>query len=231
MVFVCVAFIIKYTRLQGDPQMDHKMDHKKIAPSANKNKQPIASVLKGWLPQKGNVLEVASGTGQHVVHFAEQFPHLVFFPTEYTQDNINSIMAYAGDARRGRVRPPQMLDVCQEGWANYWRLHSPEVIICINMLHIVPWQTVEGLLSGAGRLLKENGLLYLYGPFKVDGQHVAPSNEIFDQQLRKTNAAYGVRDIATIRTEAMRHGLHLAADIDMPSHNKSLIFRKRTIAG
>lgn len=190
------------------------------APAAERNKDPILSVLRRVLPQTGLVLEIASGTGQHVVHFARALPGLTWQPSEPDPQMRPSIVGWLAEAGLPNVLPPLDLDVCRPEWP----IDRAEAIVCINMIHISPWEATEQLLAGSERILQPGGILYLYGPYRRDGGHTAPSNEAFDASLRQRNPRWGVRDLEAVAEVAGGHGLDLSDVIEMPANNLSVVF-------
>jgi len=198
---------------------------RQISPSVARNLAPIIEVLGPKLPREGLVLEIASGTGQHVVAFAQALPHLTFQPSDPNASARASIEAWRAEAGAENLLPPMNIDVMGEGW---WTAVDKPVaaLIAINLIHISPWAATEGLFAGAGRLLAEGGLVYLYGAYKRDGRHTAPSNEAFDASLRRTDPAWGVRDMADVAAAAAKNGFHLEEIAPMPANNFSLFFRK-----
>jgi hypothetical protein len=202
---------------------------KQVSPSAARNLAPIIEVLGPRLPQEGLVLEIASGTGQHVAGFAREFPHLTFQPSDPNLSARASIEAWRIEAGAENLLEPLDLDVTAPDW---WAAVDGPVaaLIAINLIHISPWSATEGLFAGAGRLLPEGGLVYLYGPYKRDGAHTAPSNEAFDASLRRTDPAWGLRDIADVADIAAGNGLLLEEIVPMPANNFSLLFRKAQAA-
>lgn len=196
---------------------------KRHAPATVRNRDAIADVLETVLPSSGTVLEVASGTGEHVVHFAQRFPQLVWQPSDYSDLSLPSIAAWVAEAGVGNVLPPVPLDAS----AADWPVPSAAVILCINMIHISPWAATQGLMAGAGRLLPAGAPLYLYGPFLRDGVETAPSNLAFDQSLKERDLTWGLRNLADVSALAAQHGLTLDRVIEMPANNISVIFSKR----
>jgi SAM-dependent methyltransferase len=197
---------------------------KQSSPAAERNQEPIREVLAKHLPERGLVLEIASGSGQHVVHFARAFPHLEWQPTDPDPEALASITAWAAEQALPNVKPAVALDVTK-GWA----LTAADAIVCINMVHIAPWEAAVALFAGASRLLPGNGLLYLYGPYRFNGRYSAPSNEEFDRSLRERDPAWGVRDIRELTAAATRSGISLEHIVAMPANNHSLIFRRRQL--
>ncbi len=191
------------------------------APATLRNREAIADVLADVLPKRGTVLEVASGSGEHVVHFAQAFPALDWQPSDPDPDALRSIAAWVAEADLVNVAPPVRLDAGSDDWP----VARADAILCINMVHISPWAATPGLLRGAARLLPPGGLLYLYGPYVRPGVETAPSNLAFDQSLRSRDPAWGLRDVADVQAAALAQGLWLEAVMPMPANNLSLIFR------
>ena len=175
---------------------------KRHAPATARNRQPILDVLRPRLPADGLVLEVASGSGEHIVHFAEALPDLVFQPSDPNADARASIDDWAGAAVSANVRPALALDAASQAWP----IERADAVLCCNMIHIAPWEATVGLIAGAARLLPADGPLYLYGPYRRDGRHTAPSNEAFDRDLRQRNPAWGVRDLEAVTALAAANG-------------------------
>lgn len=190
------------------------------APAAERNKGPILSVLERVLPPSGFAVEIASGTGQHVVHFAAALPQWTWQPTEADPGMHGSIAGWIAQSGIGNVLPPLALDVCEPEWP----VEHADAVVCINMVHISPWRATEQLLAGCGRLLGPGGLLFLYGPYRRFGRHTAPSNETFDEDLRRRNPLWGVRDLEAVVEVATRHGLVLSEVVGMPANNLSVLF-------
>jgi SAM-dependent methyltransferase len=190
------------------------------SPAAERNKQPILEVLERRLPASGTVLEIASGTGQHVVHFARALPQLSWQPTDSDADLRAAAAARIAAAALDNVRPPLPLDVC----ADAWPVTSADAVVCINMIHIAPWDATIGLMRGAAHLLRPGCPLFLYGPYRREGRHTAPSNEAFDAALRARDPAWGVRDLADVAACAREHGFTLSDAIAMPANNLTVVF-------
>jgi SAM-dependent methyltransferase len=195
---------------------------KRQAPAAARNRQPILDVLTPRLPARGLVLEIASGSGEHIVHFAEALPDLVFQPSDPSPEARASIDDWAQSLTLGNVRPALALDAA----ADLWPLERANAVLCCNMIHIAPWEAAVGLIAGASRILQKDGTLYLYGPYRRGGRHTAPSNEAFDLDLRRRNPAWGVRDLETVASLAEAQGFGLPEIIDMPANNLSLVFKR-----
>ena len=179
-------------------------------------------VLRRHLPSRGLVLEVASGSGEHTVHFARAFPGLDFQPSDPDRQARASIDAWRDEAGLPNMRPALALDAAAETWP----LSEADAVVCINMIHIAPWEAAVGLVRGAAALLPAGGMLFLYGPFRRDGAHTAPSNAAFDRSLRMQNPAWGVRDLQAVTDLAGSRGFCEPAIEAMPANNLSLIFRK-----
>jgi cyclopropane fatty-acyl-phospholipid synthase-like methyltransferase len=199
---------------------------RRTAPAAERNKQPIAQVLTRVLDplqqSGGTVLEIASGTGQHVVHLASVLPNLHFVPSDLDPSARASIDAWRVETELPNVAVALDLDVC----APSWPLEQVDAIVCINMIHIAPWDACEGLMRGAGRSLPAGGVLYLYGPFAHDGRHTAPSNAAFDEDLRARDSSWGIRDLLEVERSARTQQLTLEETVPMPANNLSLVFRR-----
>jgi hypothetical protein len=198
-------------------------DNRLHAPATQRNKAAIAAVLAGWLPGHGTVLELASGTGEHALHFAAAFPDLFWQPSDPDAAHRRSIEAYRSAEGTANLREPLTLDVTLADWP----LEAPvEAMVCCNMIHIAPWAAAEGLFAGAGRYLNAGGGLYLYGPFVQPGVETAPSNLAFDASLRAQNPAWGLRDLAEVTSLAVAAGLAPPRVEAMPANNLSLWFAK-----
>ncbi len=195
---------------------------KRHAPATARNRGPILDVLRPRLPADGLVLEVASGSGEHAVHFAANLPQLVFQPSDPDEDALASIDAWAATSALANIRPAVALDAS----APSWPVGQAAAVLCCNMIHIAPWSAAVGLVAGAARVLPDHGLLYLYGPYRRDGEHTAPSNEAFDRDLRRRNPAWGIRDLEAVTELAEAHGFTSREVVDMPANNLSVIFRR-----
>jgi hypothetical protein len=201
-----------------------RADARLYAPATQRNREPIAAVLRRHLPERGLVLEVASGSGEHVIHFARAFPGLEFQPSDPDLRHRASIEAWRADAGLANIRPPLDLDAS----AAAWPLAAADAVLCINMIHISPWAAAEGLMRGSARLLPAAGVLYLYGPYRRAGRHTAPRNEAFDASLRAQHPPWGVRDLEAVAALAAAHGFSEPTIADMPANNLSLVFRLLT---
>lgn len=198
------------------------MSNVMMYPATERNKSPILEVLRRVLPAQGSVLEVASGTGQHVVHFARAMPDLTWQPSDPEANHLRSIRARVEEASLTNVAPPLALDVLVRPWP----VKGIDAIVCINMIHIAPWAATLALLQQAGRLLPVQGVLYLYGPYRRDDRDTAPSNAAFDADLRQRNPAWGVRNLEDVQRHASDAGLVLNEVVEMPANNFSVIFRR-----
>lgn len=195
----------------------------RTAPAVARNRDPILDVLRRVLPAKGAVLEIASGTGEHAVHFAAGLPGLTWQPTDPDADALASIAAHRASAQLPNLKPPLEFDVTSPEWP----LPRADAVVSINMIHIAPWAAAQGLMAGAGRLLASGGVLFLYGPFRENGRHTAPSNESFDASLKQRNPQWGVRDFGEVAELAGQHGFDLVERVTMPANNLSVVFRHR----
>ena len=197
-------------------------DHRRSAPAAARNAAPIAEVLRDALPGRGLVLEIASGSGEHALHFAREFPKLLFQPSDPEPAALRSIEAWRAEAGLFNLLPAVALDAR----AAEWPVAAADAILCINMVHISPWAATQGLMRGAGRLLAQSAPLYLYGAYRQAGVETAPSNEAFDESLRARDPAWGVRDLEAVVAEAEKNGLRLEEAVPMPANNLSVVFRR-----
>jgi SAM-dependent methyltransferase len=190
-----------------------------LTASADRNKGPILALLKRVLPPTGLVLEIGSGTGQHVVHFAKALPELTWQPSDPDAAFRKSIRSWVELENLGNVRAPLELDVCSLPWP----VTHADAVLCINMIHVAPWAATEALLTGAKGVLIGGGVLFLYGPYRRFGRHTAPSNEAFDVQLRASDPAWGLRDLEAVVELAGTTGFELAEVVDMPANNFSVV--------
>ena len=197
-------------------------DDRRSAPHVARNAAPIAEVLRGILPERGLVLEIASGTGEHALHFARTFPHLLWQPSDPDPAALGSIEAWRADAELFNLLPPLALDAR----APDWPVAEADAILAINMVHISPWTATEGLMRGAGRLLAPGAPLYLYGAYRRAGVPTAPSTEAFDAWLRAQDPEWGVRDLEAVAAAAEANGLVLDTVAPMPANNLSVVFRR-----
>lgn len=189
---------------------------------AERNTAPIIQVLERVLPSQGTVLEIASGTGQHVIAFARGFPALRWRPSDLDPDLRTSVELRVAEAGLDNIEPPLDLDVLRQPWP----IDRADAVICINMIHVAPWPATEALFAGAARVLESTGVLVTYGPYMRAGRHTAPSNEAFDTTLRARDPAWGLRDIEAVADVAGGHGFAVGEIVAMPANNFSLVFRR-----
>nr|WP_240969509.1 DUF938 domain-containing protein [Sneathiella limimaris] len=204
-------------------------DNRQFAPAAERNRDPILSVLKDLLEGSETVLEIASGTGEHAVHFASAFPDVTWQPTNFDDEHFTSAEAWREHAGLANIKPTLRLDAC----ANPWPVEAPDyehrdisAIFNANMIHISPWEVTLGLFNGASRILSPGNLMILYGPYKVDGEHTADSNKKFEDWLKGLNPGFGIRDIGEVSEVAKKEGLHHRQSIAMPANNFIQVFQK-----
>lgn len=196
-------------------------DERRHSPAAARNRQPILEVLQAALPERARVLEVASGSGEHALHFAGAMPGWTWQPSDPSPEACRSIEAWRAHSGLTNLLPPLALDVTADCPAG-----PVDGVVAINLLHIAPWAVGEALLEGARRCLTAGGTLFLYGPFKREGQHTAPSNAAFDADLRQRDPRFGIRDLETVVEAAAARGLGLERVVAMPANNLSLVFRR-----
>ncbi|MEW5422727.1 DUF938 domain-containing protein [Amorphus sp. 3PC139-8] len=192
------------------------------APAADRNKEAILAVLRKVLPPSGEVLEIASGTGQHIAHFAENLPALSFQPSEPDVGQHTSIHAWATQVSATNVRAPIALDVIAGPWPEI----RVDAVLSANMIHIAPWAATPALMQGAARILRPGGVLVLYGPYLRDGHETAPSNLAFDADLKARNPSWGLRRLEDVEAEANKAGFELERVEEMPANNLTVVFRK-----
>ena len=196
---------------------------RRSAPAVARNREPIAEVLAGWLPPTGTVLEIASGSGEHALYFAERFPGLQWQPSDVHPDALASIAAWRVTAGLANVRAPIALDAA----APDWPLDRADAVLSINMVHISPWASALGLIEGAARLLSPGAPLILYGPWLKDDVRTAPSNLAFDVDLRHRDPQWGLRRVEEFAAAAAARGLDLAETRPMPANNFMLLLKRR----
>ena len=192
-----------------------------FSPAAARNREPILDVLRRILPRSGLVLEIASGTGEHAVHFAGALPGLTWQPSDPDETARRSIEAHRDAAGLPNLRPPLALDAA----APVWPVERADAVVAINLVHIAPWAATLGLMAGGARVLPPDGVLVLYGPYKEGGAHTAPSNAAFDASLKAQNSAWGVRDLVEVEAAAQACGLALVERTAMPANNLTIVFR------
>jgi hypothetical protein len=218
-------FVVEFGKDGRPVEPDGRLD----AAAFHRNHAPIWAVLEKFLlGQSGDVLEAGSGTGQHVVHFARHTPDITWWPSDLNEAHLRSIEAWLKHSSLPNIRSPRRIDLADPAWASAMRDSGGPAellaIFCANVIHIAPWRVAEGLVAGAGRYLRADGRLFLYGPFKRDGQHTALSNAVFDTGLRDQDAEWGVRDITDLEKLADSVGLNLIEMSDMPANNLILAF-------
>jgi len=202
--------------------MTRQTDARRSSPAVFRNREPILDILRNLLPPQGVILEVASGSGEHINYFAGRLPSLDWQPSDPSPAARASIAAWTAADRLTNVRPPLDLDAT----ALPWPVSAADAILAINMVHISPWAATQGLLREAARLLPPGGLLYLYGPFIQAGITLAPSNIAFDADLRDRNVAWGLRELAAVEAAATESGLTIDEVMPMPANNLSVIVRR-----
>ncbi|MBE7380941.1 MAG: DUF938 domain-containing protein [Leptolyngbya sp. SIO1E4] len=216
--------------------MPESKDLRRYAPATERNRVPICSVLETVLPPQGTILEIASGTGQHAVFLAPRLRPRHWLPSDPNPAARASIRGWLETAPAENLHPPLALDMTQPDWFQWvvaWQAAEGKLappiaaIAAINMIHIAPWLACAGLMAGAETLLAKGSVLYLYGPFKQQGQHTAPSNEAFDQSLRLQNPDWGVRDLEAVTQLANAHQFQLSDTIAMPANNLSVVFTRQ----
>lgn len=195
---------------------------KRFAPAAERNRSPILEVLRGVLPSEGLVLEIASGTGQHAAFFARHLPSLRWQPSDREGEALGSIRAWVAEEARDNLLEPLELDVVGEPWP----IGTADAVLCINMIHVSPWETTEALFRGASTLLAAGSPLVTYGPYRREGRHTAPSNAAFDESLRARDPRWGVRDVEQLRELGKRVGFELESAVEMPANNLTLVWRR-----
>ena len=214
-------------------------DARQYAPATKRNREAILEVLQQVLPNNCTVLEIASGTGEHGVFFAPRLGNRKWLPSEPNPLLLASIEAWQTYQPADNLSPPLELDVCDSVWPVETRVSSTwlqsfdfetfplAAMVNINMIHIAPWLTCLGLMAGASRILPSGGILYMYGPFKQDGKHTAPSNVAFDATLRSQNPQWGVRDLNDVVEVARARALSLLTTYQMPANNLSVVFQRQ----
>jgi SAM-dependent methyltransferase len=218
-------FVVEFGKDSRPVEPDGRLD----AAAFHRNHAPIWAVLEKFLTgQSGDVLEAGSGTGQHVVHFARHTPAITWWPSDLNEAHLRSIEAWRKHSGLPNIRPPRRIELTDPAWASAMQDGGGPAnllaVFCANVIHIAPWRVAEGLFAGAGRYLRADGRMFLYGPFKRDGKHTALSNAVFDASLRDQDAEWGVRDIADLEKLADSVGLNLIEASDMPANNLILAF-------
>jgi hypothetical protein len=221
-------YVVEFGKDGGRVEPDGRLD----AAAFHRNHQAIWAVLEKFLAgQSGDAVEAGSGTGQHVVEFARQSPDITWWPSDLNEQHLKSIEAWRAHAGLANIRAPLRIDLSDPSWCP--EMHDGSgpakllAVFCANVIHIAPWRVAEGLVAGAGRSLRADGQLFLYGPFKRDGKHTAVSNAVFDTSLREKNPEWGVRDIEALRQLAAKAGLALNEIAEMPANNLILVFARQ----
>lgn len=220
-------YVVEFGKDGGRIEPDGRLD----AAAFHRNHAAIWQVLAASLQQhSGDVVEVGSGTGQHVMHFAEQSPGITWWPSDLNDAHLNSIEAWRAHTQRANVRSPLRIDLTDPNWCPEMTdgggPRDLRAVFCANVVHIAPWPVAKGLISGAARYLRPNGKLFIYGPFKRGGKHTALSNATFDTSLRNGNPEWGVRDVEELEKVATSVGLKLSEVVEMPANNFILIFTR-----
>ena len=197
-------------------------DARRHAPATLRNRDPILAILREVLPAFGLVLEIAAGSGEHAVHFAQALPNLQWQPTDPDADAVASI-----DAWRAAEGPENLLAALRlDATARAWPVNRADAIVCINMIHIAPWEATAGLMRACAELLPQGGPLFLYGPYIRPDQPLEPSNAVFDESLKSRDPRWGLRRLDEVERCAQEHGLLLESVIEMPANNLAVIFRR-----
>jgi len=220
-------YVVEFGKDGRPVEADGRLD----AAAFHRNHQAIRAVLEKFLAGKsGDVVEAGSGTGQHVVDFARHIPEVTWWPSDLSEQHLKSISAWRAHAGLANIRSPLRIDLSNPEWCA--EMHNGSgptnllAVFCANVIHIAPWRVAEGLFAGAGRYLRTDGRLFLYGPFKRGGKQTAPSNAAFDQSLRAQDGEWGVRDIEDLEKLAANAGLKLVEIVEMPANNLTLVFER-----
>jgi hypothetical protein len=220
-------YVVEFGKDGRPVEADGRLD----APAFHRNHQAIRAVLQRFLSGKsGDVIEAGSGTGQHAVDFARHMPDITWWPSDLNEQHLKSINAWRAHAGLSNIRPPLRIDLADPEWCP--ELHDGRgpaellAVFCANVIHIAPWRVAEGLFAGAGRTLRADGRLFLYGPFKRGGKHTAVSNAVFDSSLRDNHPEWGVRDLEALQELAANAGLGLIEIAEMPANNLTLVFER-----
>ena len=202
------------------------MDARQHAPATQRNREPILKILSEIIQPNSNILEIASGTGEHAIFLASKLESCRWIPSDVNSQALESIVAWKNTCSLDNLELPLLIDVAQPGWQQQLVGREINAIVNVNMIHISPWQACLGLLEGAGQILPNSGILCLYGPYKRDGEHTAPSNASFDRSLRDRNPLWGVRDLEAVVAAAAEQNLTLQQVIAMPANNLSVVFSR-----
>jgi SAM-dependent methyltransferase len=220
-------YVVEFGKDGRPVEPDGRLD----AAAFHRNHAPIWQVLEPFLRDKtGDVVEAGSGTGQHVVNFARRTPQIVWWPSDLNDQHLKSISAWRAHTQLPNIREPMRIDLSDPDWCP--AMHDGTgpgkllAVFCANVIHIAPWHVAEGLMAGASKYLRPDGRLFLYGPFKRDGQHTALSNAVFDTSLKTGNPEWGVRDVEEVERLASAVGLTLVDITEMPANNLMLAFAR-----
>jgi hypothetical protein len=221
------GFVVEFGKDGGSRQTDGRLD----APAFHRNQQAIRGVLERHLTgRSGNAIEIGSGTGQHIVEFARQFPQITWWPSDLNDNHLASIDAWRHHSELSNIHPASRIDVSDPAWGDAMKGEGGPgellAVFCANVIHIAPWRVAEGLIAGAGSALRPGGMLILYGPFRRGGAHTADSNATFDASLRQRNPEWGVRDVEAVEKLTEHAALSPVEIAEMPANNLTLIFRK-----
>ncbi|MBT0666953.1 DUF938 domain-containing protein [Novosphingobium profundi] len=209
---------------RAPPEPRPGVDVRRHAPATLRNREPILDVLRAVLPKQGRVLEVASGSGEHAVHFARALPGLDWQPSDPDRDACASIAAWREAEPCPNLHAPFELDAASPA---DWPVAKAEALVCINMVHISPWEATLGLFAGAQRVLEEGAPVVLYGPYRRGDRVLEPSNAAFDLDLKRRDPRWGLREVEAVRAEALARGFVLEREVEMPANNLCLVFRKQ----
>jgi hypothetical protein len=220
-------YVVEFGKDGRPVEPDGRLD----AEAFHRNHQAIGAVLERLLAgQSGDAVEAGSGTGQHVVDFARRFPEITWWPSDLNAQHLKSISAWRAHAALPNIREPSRIDLSDPAWYPLTQDGSGPgpllAVFCANVIHIAPWRVAEGLFEGAGRYLRADSRLFLYGPFKRGGKHTAVSNAVFDTSLRERDAEWGVRDVEAVEQLAGKAGLVLIEIAEMPANNLVLVFAR-----
>ena len=216
-------YVVEFGKDGSHVEPDGRLD----AAAFHRNHAAIWQVLAPFLAGRlGEVIEVGSGTGQHVVYFAGQSPDITWWPSDLNDAHLKNIDAWRVHESRTNVQAPLRIDLTNPDWSSELRPGSALAVFCANVVHIAPWPVAEGLITGAARYLQADGHLFIYGPFKREGRHTAVSNAVFDSSLRSKDPEWGVRDVEQLEAVATGAGMALRKIVEMPANNLILIFAR-----
>jgi SAM-dependent methyltransferase len=220
-------YVVEFGKDGSPIESDGRLD----AAAFHRNHEPIWAVLQKFLDgTSGDVVEAGSGTGQHVVDFARRSPQIIWWPSDFNEVHLKSIVAWRAHSKLPNIRAPMRIDLSDPVWC--MPMHDGSgpgpllAVFCANVIHIAPWRVAEGLFAGAARYLRPDGRVFLYGPFKRGGEHTARSNAAFDTSLRNNNSEWGVRDIEAVQKLGESAGLRLMEITEMPANNLMLTFAR-----